>query len=447
MYQIDSSIYEAQDLADLINHCEQFGNIPLFVSAERTVTFRQYCIHVKKILTGLTCSENQICILAIKDQVLLAEVWMAVALSGRIACLLPDKHSIPDSLAGAFQINDEEARRLLEASPLRNLPKQDSKAVCTIAFSSGTTSAAKGVMLSQRNLLLDTEYSLRYYRYYEGMRLVHILPYWHLFGLGADLLALLHCGSSIYIPSEFHQIEALSLFNPHSINIAPAFADLLVSLLKNTDDIKKITGSCLKRVVCGGAPFAQETEQALFHYGILPCSGYGLTECSPCVSITRGDDVHPGTSGVPLECVKIRFSSEGEILVSGDTIMCGYYKDSRETQKRIQNGWFHTGDLGYIDHAGNLVITGRLTNMIVLPSGKKCIPEEIESALCRFPEIRECCLSMNKHRLTLDVVSILPAERVKELTDTIMIKNGLIPYDLCVNEQGLKRNSMGKIIR
>ena len=158
MYQIDSSIYEAQDLADLINHCEQFGNIPLFVSAERTVTFRQYCIHVKKILTGLTCSENQICILAIKDQVLLAEVWMAVALSGRIACLLPDKHSIPDSLAGAFQINDEEARRLLEASPLRNLPKQDSKAVCTIAFSSGTTSAAKGVMLSQRNLLLDTEY-------------------------------------------------------------------------------------------------------------------------------------------------------------------------------------------------------------------------------------------------------------------------------------------------
>lgn len=468
-----NSIFMAQDLADLLHHCEEFGEDPLFVYREGSLTFKEYCQQVRRILVGLITYLNntrppassdvrrtflpepqgRICILNIRDQILLAEAWTATVLSGNTACLLPDGHKIPDQLAGAYIIKDEDVQSILQKIPAypetsnASLPVQDPEAVCMIAFSSGTTSEAKGVMLTQKNLLLDTEYSIQYYRYYRGMRLVHILPFWHLFGLAADLLAPLHCGSSLYIPSEFEQIEALSSFRPHTINVSPAFADVLVRLLRHSKEGKKVTGGCLERLICGGAPYAPETEKALLDLGILPCTGYGLTECSPCISITNGDNVHLGTAGVPLQCVRIRISHAGEILVSGGTIMAGYYSDPEGTRQRIRDGWFHTGDLGYLDEAGNLVITGRLSSMIVLPSGKKCVPESVEAILCQLPGISECCLSRQKKQLVLRVVSSLPAEEIRKLTDPVMVKQDLIPYTLTVQTRALARNKMGKLIR
>lgn len=447
MSNTDNSVYEAQDLAALMHHCEEFGDIPLFVSKEYTVTYKEYALQVRRILSALFSSEEKIIVLNIKDQILLAEVWMAAALSGHNVCLLPDDYSIPKSIQTALLIDDEEASRLRQSEPYVGYPIQDPKKVCTIAFSSGTTSEAKGVMLTQQNLLLDTEYSIRYCNFYKGMRLVHILPYWHLFGLAADLLVPLHCGCSVYIPMGFHQMEAISVFKPHSINLTPAFADALVSLIRQIGDVKKVTGGCLKRVLCGGAPYSEQTERALLEYGILPYTGYGLTECSPCVSITRDGDYQLQTAGVPLECVKIRISPDGEILVSGDTVMAGYYRDPQGTDERIRDGWLHTGDLGYLDDTGHLVITGRLSNMLVLPSGKKVIPETIEALISRYPGIYECCLSMPDKKLALEVVSTLPYESVKKMTDAVMVDKGLIPYELSVYSHGLKRNKMGKVIR
>lgn len=447
MPKTDNGVYEASDLAALMEHCEEFGDIPLFVSKKETVTFKGYSLHVRRILSGLSSLEEKILILNIKDQILLAEVWMGIALSGQIACLLPDGHSIPESIRDALLVDDEGARRLRQTDPSPKYPVQVPKKVCTIAFSSGTTSEAKGVMLTQRNLLLDTEYSIRYCNFYKGMRLLHVLPYWHLFGLAADLLVPLHSGCSVFIPEEMHQMEAISVFKPHSINLTPAFADAIVTLIRYTGDVQKVTGGCLKRVLCGGAPYSEQTEQALLEYGILPYTGYGLTECSPCVSITRDGDFHPRTAGTPLACVKIRISPGGEVLVSGETIMAGYYKDPKGTEERIRDGWLHTGDLGYLDADGHLVITGRLSSMLVLPNGKKCMPESIETLLCRFSGISECCLSLQGKKLVLEVVSSQSFEDVKKLTDSVMVGQGLIPYSLSVNSHGLKRNKMGKVIR
>jgi long-chain acyl-CoA synthetase len=149
-------------------------------------------------------------------------------------------------------------------------------------------------------------------------------------------------------------------------------------------------------------------------YGFKFLQGYGLTETSPLVSGTTLTLYAPGTVGKAVEGVDIRIdlssnedenSNIGQIMVKGDNVMLGYYNDEAATKKALKNGWFYTGDLGYFDIRGNLVITGREKNVIVTSNGKNIFPEELESLLNKIPLIGESMVyGKKKSKTSKDVI-------------------------------------------
>lgn len=159
--------------------------------------------------------------------------------------------------------------------------------------------------------------------------------------------------------------------------------------------IHKAFGGQFRIGICGAAPIDPEIIRFFDQIGVRIIQGYGLTETAPVVAGCNDKVFVPGTVGRPLSGITIAIDTdinggEGEILVKGPVVMQGYYQDDEATNEVIDtDGWFHTGDVGRVDEHGCLVITGRLKSMIVLKSGKKVFPEEIEQLVTRYSFIKE----------------------------------------------------------
>jgi long-chain acyl-CoA synthetase len=158
--------------------------------------------------------------------------------------------------------------------------------------------------------------------------------------------------------------------------------------------LRNVFGGRLIKIVCGGAPIRPEIGEFFNDIGIYLVGGNGITECSPLVSVNHERTITYNTVGKRLPCLEWRIDSPneegiGEICVKGDTVMKGYYKQPEKTAEVIRDGWFYTGDYGYIDADDQLVITGRKKNIIVLNNGKNVYPEEIEAAIQRVPGVNE----------------------------------------------------------
>lgn len=153
-------------------------------------------------------------------------------------------------------------------------------------------------------------------------------------------------------------------------------------------------GGNLETIICGGAALDPTYQKGLFELGINVINGYGITECSPVVTVNRNDYFRLGSCGQALPCNQIKISNPdsdgvGEVYVKGKNVMRGYYNEPEETAKTFDNGWFKTGDYGRIDNDGFLYITGRKKNLIILANGKNVSPEEIEEKLSRNDVINE----------------------------------------------------------
>ena len=146
-------------------------------------------------------------------------------------------------------------------------------------------------------------------------------------------------------------------------------------------------GGNLDIIVSGGAPLAEEYVKAFRSFGITVLNGYGITECGPVVAVNRNQHSVPGSVGFPLCCNQVRISDDGEILVKGDNVMMGYYHD--ENAQAFADGWFRTGDLGYLDRHGALHITGRIKNLIILSNGENIAAESIEQEVYSIPYVKE----------------------------------------------------------
>lgn len=426
---------------------ENYADLLFLEDVDGKHTYASFYCDVMKAVSYYKDISKKYIVLGIANQYRFAVSYFGAILSGHIVCLIAEHHMIPTQMSDEYIVGDEDWTRLVCCTPAKNplcgiLPDEP----CTIAFSSGTSSKNKGCVLSQRNLLHDAQYSMKIYRYWKGERFIHILPFWHLFGIVADLIGPIHKGCSLYVPENSAVFfKAMEYFRPHCVNMPPALADTLCTMIERAG--LKITGGCLKKILCAGAPMNDASAEKLLQYGILPCTAYGLTECSPCVAVTPDDDVSIGTSGKPIPCVDVKIV-DGEILISGSTVMLGYYEDNELTKQTIIDGYIHTGDVGYFKN-GHLVVTGRKDNMLVFGNGLKCVPEYIEGLVNKVAGVQESLVrkDIRKDIPELIIVCNDLTEAMKNNITCIMLKESLYPFVLNIKKEKLARNSMGKVVR
>ena len=304
--------------------------------------------------------------------------------------------------------------------------KIDKNKMSILLFTSGTTSKSKAVMLSQKNIASNI-YALQLSEdFYDTDVNIAFLPFHHIFGQTGMLLMIINGVKTVftdglrYISQNFKEygvsvfvgvpilIEAI--YNNVWQQIRKQRKEKLVRLLIKVSNIllkvkidirrklfKNIIdglGGKLRFVISGGAPIDKKIEQGFRDLGIEVATGYGLTETSPVIAAQTSTAKIPGSVGVAMPNVNIEIINKdenqiGEIIVSGPNVMLGYYKDEEKTNEVLKDGHFYTGDLGYIDAKGNLFITGRKKDMIVLKNGKKIFPDEIETVVNRLEIVKE----------------------------------------------------------
>lgn len=310
---------------------------------------------------------------------------------------------------------EEEIRSFKSASP-----KADDTAM--IVYTSGTTGLSKGVMLSHKNILSNAVGCRSIILLRRTDRLLSILPLAHTYEFTIGFIIPFLAGSHIFYldrpPAVTVLLPALRAVRPtimlsvplviekvYRSNIKPTLEGM--KLYKNPIfkpllirfagiKLKKTFGGALRFFGVGGAPLAPDVEEFLKKAGFPYAIGYGLTETSPLLagcapSRTRLRSTGPALNGVRLRIADPRpDTKEGEIQAKGDNIFKGYYKDENRTRESFtEDGWFKTGDLGYIDGKGRLFVRGRLKTMILGASGENIYPEEIEAVLNQSPYVAE----------------------------------------------------------
>lgn len=180
-------------------------------------------------------------------------------------------------------------------------------------------------------------------------------------------------------------------------------------------------GGNLEMLICGGAPLDEKLVNGFDNFGITVINGYGITECSPIVAITRDCWIKLGSVGLPIPTVHIKIENpdengEGEILVKGDIVMMGYYKNPEMTAETMENGWFKTGDIGSVDEDGFVYVTGRKKNLILLDNGKNVYPEELEAVIGRIENVDEVIVYDENSLITAEIYTENPdaKEQIKK---------------------------------
>ena len=304
-------------------------------------------------------------------------------------------------------------------------PEVPNDQVILLNYTSGTTGYSKGVMLTANNLTgnvvfamsaVNTQTGNHYFQ--QGGRPLSFLPLAHAYGCAFDFLAPLAVGGHITllgrIPSPKILLEAMAVVKPTVICCVPMILEkvyrkqVLPMLEKGPMSIamkipllntaiysvirKKLMdafGGNVSIFIVGGAPMNQETESFLMKIRFPITIGYGMTECAPLISFTPDNEFKPGSCGRYLkELLEVKIDpadpepTAGEILVRGEHVMKGYYKNEKDTQKVLDaDGWLHTGDMATMDPDGTLYIRGRSKTMILSGNGQNIYPEEIEDKL------------------------------------------------------------------
>ena len=298
------------------------------------------------------------------------------------------------------------------------LPKVEISAddIAVLAYTSGTTGNAKGVLLSHKNITADIEACITVMPVTEKDVFLTIAPWHHIFGLTTALLLPLYTGALALYTDDYRAIAKIlnrykvtgfmgvpklyhamyeKLMNQVQKNLLGRVMLRLAPKLVGNKVKDALTGGKLRFFVSGSAPLDPKVSSGFRRLGIPMIEGYGLTETSPVVSFCDPFSPKGGSVGRPLpkievKLIDIRPDGVGELLVRGPTVMQGYYNNEQATREVIDpDGWFHTGDLAFIDQDGEIFLKGRAKNVIVLESGKNVYPEEIEWELSRIPYIEE----------------------------------------------------------
>ncbi|MBN1940108.1 MAG: AMP-binding protein [Candidatus Aminicenantes bacterium] len=312
--------------------------------------------------------------------------------------------------------------------------------LASIIYTSGTTGHSKGVMLTHRNIVSDAVATTRLVDVKETDRFLSLLPLAHVYECTLGLVTTLMQGSAVYYlrkpPTAAVLVPALAAVRPTCVLSVPLIIEKMIrakvfpalrgkALIrwagripalrrkiyhKAGAKVRAAFGGELKMFCIGGAGLAPDVEDFLIEGGFPYCIGYGLTETSPLVTGTKPFETRARSAGRPLDGVEIRIADPlpatgvGEILVRGPMVMPGYYKDPEQTAEVLSaEGWFRTGDLGFLDADGYLYINGRSKNVIIGPSGENVYPEIIESVINRSDAVSESLVYEQQGRLVARV--------------------------------------------
>lgn len=344
------------------------------------------------------------------------------------------------------------------------LPQTNPAEMAEILFTSGTTGTSKGVMLSQTNIVSNIRDIIRMdftSNLTRNIVVLSVLPIHHTFELTVDNLGVLGSGATICINDKLENIvKNLNRFKPSVILIVPAIAEAFYKkiqegmrdpltqrklnfgrkIVKFTkalgfDTRRKVFKSMLSKfggeltnIVSGGAALRPEICQCFEEFGINLYQGYGLTECAPLVAANYPRLDRVGSVGKPVSYMEVKIEN-GEILTKGPGLMLGYYKNQEQTDEVIVDGWFHTGDLGYLDEDGFLFITGRCKSLIILDNGKNIYPEELEEKILTIEGVKDAFVYGDKGRIC---ALVLPAdandmEKKREIENGIRKLNEVLP--------------------
>ena len=366
---------------------------------------------------------------------------------------------------------------------LEEVKDTDKDRFAVLATTSGTDGRMKGVMLSQYNIITNIRGTLENNILKDPT--LAFLPMNHTYGFNPCILATLYNGTTVCLCTEIkYLMRDIRTFDPFFFGAVPLVIEgmyhgmmreirrrgkekAFARLLKLSDLLRKIGldlrhlffgrlfAPHLRLVVSGGAALRKEYVELFDRIGITILNGYGLTECSPTIAVSRTSENVPGSAGTIMKHIEVKTAEDGELLVKGPCVMLGYYGDEAATRACMRDGYFATGDLGYTKDR-LIYVTGRKKNLIVLENGKNISPEYLEERLGRIPGVKESIVTVKR---TASGTEILSARVVKEEgASEVFLGEGLAELnrdlptymrieDMQILSQPFEKNSSGKIRR
>ena len=326
---------------------------------------------------------------------------------------------VEDLIASGRKLVADGAREFIDFKPTP-------ESMAILLFTSGTTSKSKAVMLSNKGIACNVADLLVFEVFDEHSTNIAFLPFHHILGSTGMLFVLADGMRTVFSDGIRYIKQNLTEYGVTFFLGVPALIDKMYETVvkgiekqgktKTVENAKKLAkfllffhidirrklfkeiiaqmGGQLKYIISGGAPLSPEVAQGFTDLGIEIYQGYGLTETSPVLAAENKGHIRAGSIGRPLPAVQVEFKDKdedgmGELCAKAPNVMLGYYKNEELTNEVIVDGWFHTGDLGYMDKDGYIFLTGRKKDMIVLKNGKKAFPEEIEILLNKIPGVMD----------------------------------------------------------
>ncbi|MFA6141922.1 MAG: AMP-binding protein [Candidatus Omnitrophota bacterium] len=386
------------------------------------------------------------------------------------------------------------------------LPEVLPEDIASLIYTSGTTGAPKGVMLTHKNFCSNAQSIEKLKIFSDKDNFISILPLHHCFPFIVTLIMPFFIRARVTYASSLKTDELLASIRESGVTILAGvpqlfymfytqisakmkkmpflFRMLLLGLVGILWQIRRLSGINLNKLVLskvhrpfgktlrffisGGAKLNEEAARFLMKIGFTILEGYGLTETSPGVAFNPLRRQKIGSVGKVIPDVEVKIvdpdaTGMGEVVIRGPNVMKGYYKRDDETSSVLKDGWFYSGDLGHIDRDGYLYITGRIKEMIVLSSGKKIFPEEIESHYAKSPYIKEVCVIGigEEEGQSLSAVVVPDAEYCRKSGEGDLhskikwelenLSNGLASYQrikgFIIVKEPIPRTRLGKIIR
>ena len=351
------------------------------------------------------------------------------------------------------------------------ISKVDENDLGTIIYTSGTTGEPKGVMLTHKNILSNVNSALEAFPISKDDIFLSFLPLCHIFERMGGYYTAFSSGGTIYYAESIESVASNMLeVKPTIITTVPRLFERIYSkIIKNVESqpaskqkifhwaievgkeycknkklgkismklnmehklaerlvfskLRERTGGKLRFFISGGAPLSKELGEFFEAVGLMIIEGYGLTESSPVLAANRADDYKFGTVGKPFPGVELKLASDGEILAKGPNIMQGYFKNKKETDSVLKDGWLHTGDIGVFDSEGFLRITDRKKHLFKTSGGKYIAPTPIENLFLASKYIDQFVL-IGDRRMFLSALIVPDYEAITEYADSHKIEYG-----------------------